>query len=87
MFPRLVARNRCTILFFLSTILSCTAGRPMMDSLEPLGEYVAAEDEYSAVQYWDRDEVSLNDHCPNTGTRLATVIEPLYVNGRPIGFC
>ncbi len=68
-------------------MLSCMADRPMMDSLEPLGEYVAAEEEYSAVRYWDRDEVSLNDHCPVTGIPLASVIEPLYVNGRPIGFC
>ncbi|MCH8084401.1 MAG: hypothetical protein IH885_09220 [Myxococcales bacterium] len=58
-----------------------------MTSLVPLGEYQTPEDDFSLVRYRDRDKVSLNDHCPNTGTRLSTSIEPLYVNGRPIGFC
>lgn len=79
--------NRCTVLAFLVVVLSCTAERSLMDSLEPLGEYVTPDAEYSPVQYWDRGEISLNEHCPVTGSLLSTEIEPLYVNGRPIGFC
>ena len=43
--------------------------------------------EYSALQYSDTGLVSLNGWCSNTGLPLSHDIEPLYVNGRPIGFC
>ena len=41
----------------------------------------------SPIRYDDRELVSLNDQCPVAGDRLTPRIEPLYVNGRPIGFC
>ena len=31
--------------------------------------------------------LSMNDRCPVTGQKLNTRIPPVYVNGRPIGFC
>jgi len=43
--------------------------------------------EFSALQYSDTGLVSLNGWCSNTGLPLSTDIEPLYVNGQPIGFC
>ena len=43
--------------------------------------------EFSALQYSDTGLVSLNGWCSNTGLPLNHDIEPLYVNGSPIGFC
>ena len=52
------------------------------------GTSIPNEDvEYSTMQYSDTGLVSLNQRCPNTGMPLSSDIEPLYVNGRPIGFC
>jgi hypothetical protein len=31
--------------------------------------------------------ISSNDRCPVSGTRLNPRMDPLYVNGRSIGFC
>lgn len=70
------------ILVFLS--ISCARTMPAMD---PLGALEEPEAEFSPVRYWDRDLVSLNDRCPNTHARLNPAIAPIYVNGRPIGFC
>ncbi len=30
---------------------------------------------------------SLNDRCPVRGDPLNAAVEPVYVNGRPLGFC
>jgi len=43
--------------------------------------------EFSALQYPDTGQVSLNGWCSNTGLPLNLEIEPLYANGSPIGFC
>ncbi len=32
-------------------------------------------------------ELTVNDLCPVRRRRLSTSIQPLFVNGRPIGFC
>jgi hypothetical protein len=69
-------------LFFLG--ISCSQSMPDM---EPLGEFETPKADLSPVRYWDRDLVSLNDRCPNTQARLNPAIEPIYVNGRPVGFC
>ena len=85
--PWAFPRNRPAILILLAATLACTGETSSMSSLAPLGEYVTPDAEYSPVQYWDRGEISLNEYCPVTGSPLSTEIEPLYVNGRPIGFC
>jgi hypothetical protein len=38
------------------------------------------------IQYAD-SLVSMNDRCPVRGGRLSPNYAPVYVNGRPIGFC
>lgn len=38
------------------------------------------------VQYAD-STISLNDICPIAIKKLGTGKMPLYVNGRPVGFC
>ncbi len=41
----------------------------------------------SALWYADGELESRNDRCPVRHSRLNPAIEPVYVNGRPIGFC
>ena len=43
--------------------------------------------EFAALRYSDTNLESLNGWCSNTGMLLNPDIEPLYVNGSPIGFC
>ena len=52
-----------------------------------LGEPVDAELEHSPLRYFDTGLVSLNGVCPVQGHAVNPVIPPVYVNGRPIGFC
>ncbi len=42
--------------------------------------------EFPRIQYAD-SLVSLNDRCIVSQKKLSTKIRPVYVNGRPIGFC
>jgi len=58
-----------------------------MPSARPLGEFVSPDRPFSPIRYRDRDLVSLNDRCPVSQTQLSPEIEPIYVNGRPVGFC
>ena len=72
-------------MFILAPMLACGSA-PTTEGGE-LGHHVHPDRALSPVRYDDRDLISLNDQCPVAGDRLATSIEPLYVNGRPIGFC
>ena len=54
---------------------------------DALGAFVDADAGFSPIRYFDRDLVSQNEVCPLTRGRLSPAIEPVYVNGRPIGFC
>jgi hypothetical protein len=66
----------------LATLLAC--GSPEAPFLGVLEDPLAP---FSRIRYSERDQVSLNDRCPITGTQLNPAIPPVYVNGRPIGFC
>jgi len=49
--------------------------------------YVPQPDlEHPKIQYAD-STVSMNDHCPVRHGKLNMAYKPVYVNGRPIGFC
>ena len=74
-------------LLWVVLLLGCGSGSERPDGRRELGRFVQPERALSAIRYHDRDLVSLNEQCPVAGDRLATSIEPLYVNGRPIGFC
>jgi hypothetical protein len=53
----------------------------------PAQEYVPTADlEHPKIRYTDT-LVSLNDRCPVRTGKLSTTYKPVYVNGRPIGFC
>ena len=60
--------------------LGCAGADPQAVALEPTAEH-------SPLRYADTGLVSLNKRCPVTGAPLSPHIEPIYVNGRPIGFC
>lgn len=42
--------------------------------------------DYSPLRFED-DTISLNDRCPVRRARLNPKMPPVFVNGRPVGFC
>lgn len=44
------------------------------------------DEPFAPIQYADAS-VSLNDRCPVRLARLNPRMDPVYVNGKPIGFC
>lgn len=52
-----------------------------------MGEYANPQDSLPRLRYFDGNQVSLNDRCPNTKAKLNPKMPPIYVNGQPIGFC
>jgi len=48
--------------------------------------YVDAAVEKPHVRF-DDEQVSLNDRCPVRKAKLNLRMPPVYVNGKPIGFC
>lgn len=51
------------------------------------GEYVQPADSFPTIRYFESGLVSLNDRCAVRKVKLNTKMPPVYVNGRPIGFC
>ena len=53
----------------------------------PAQEVVPTKDpQHPRIRYED-SLVSLNDRCIVRGGTLNSIFQPVYVNGRPIGFC
>ena len=53
--------------------------------MEPV--YVPGTDEkFPRLRYAD-GQISLNDRCPVRHVKLNPKMPPVYVNGKPIGFC
>ncbi len=54
---------------------------------QPRHDYVAADGEaFPRVLYADGD-VSHNDRCPVQKNKLNRRMDPVFVNGEPVGFC
>ncbi|HXV14164.1 MAG TPA: hypothetical protein VEC56_08150 [Candidatus Krumholzibacteria bacterium] len=51
------------------------------------GEFIAPEDSFPKIRYYEAGLVSPNDRCAVRKVRLNVKMPPVYVNGRPIGFC
>jgi hypothetical protein len=51
------------------------------------GEYIQPEDSFPRVRYFDTGQIAPNDRCAVRKVRLNLKMPPVYVNGRPIGFC
>lgn len=72
-------------LAFLVPLLGCSKKEsPPQDAAR--AEYVAPEAEFSQLRYPD-GQVTLNDRCPVRKAKLNPRMVPVYVNGRPVGFC
>ena len=65
----------------LFLILLPAAGRAAQ-----VASYEAGSPEHPLIRYPD-GELSLNDRCPVRRNKLNLRMPPVYVNGRPIGFC
>ena len=66
---------------------SACGARPS-ELVPPVGKpaFVEASAEYPTIRFGD-GLVSANDRCPVTKRKLSLAFPPVYVNGRPIGFC
>ena len=51
------------------------------------GERVSPDEKYSEIRFFRDGGISLNTSCPMTGLPIHPEREPVYVNGRPVGFC
>ncbi len=49
--------------------------------------YVADDPETFPRVQFQNGSVSRNDRCPVRKNKLSRGFDPLYVNGRPVGFC
>ena len=78
--------SAAVIVMTLTLLVACGVAETAIPTAW-LGEPVDASLEHSPIRYFDTDLVSLNGACPVQGLALNPVIEPVYVNGRPIGFC
>ena len=59
----------------------------MMAPMRKPAEYTpGSEEAFPLIRYAD-DLISVNDRCPVRHAKLNLRMEPIYVNGRPVGFC
>jgi len=66
---------------------SCTEERPArLVASAKVPAYVDAAAEKPHIKF-DDEQVSLNDRCPVRKAKLNLKMPPVYVNGKPIGFC
>ncbi len=69
---------RClSTLALTATLLAC--GDAGVTEPEP--------ESFAPIRFVDRDLESINDRCPVRHDPLSKAVEPVYVNGRPLGFC
>jgi hypothetical protein len=80
-FARAAAASICLV-----AAVAC-GSRPA-ELVEPVGMTVQldAPADYPKIRFGD-GLISENDRCPVTKRKLSTSFPPVYVNGRPIGFC
>ena len=95
------ARVLCMMASVLAVGLACSRQKqqaaeqpaashaPMMMDKEYMimGEYVNDQDSLPHLRYFDGGDVSLNDRCAVRKDKLNPKMPPIYVNGRPVGFC
>ena len=78
--------RRTAIALAALTLAACGA-RPA-ELLPPAGkaDYVDASVEHPRLKFSD-GSVSENEACPVTKRKLSVWFPPVYVNGKPFGFC
>ena len=72
--------------FLLAAAVAC-GGKPA-ELVKATGkpELLVPPDDFPKIRFGD-GLVSANDRCPVTKRKLSKAFPPVYVNGRPIGFC
>ena len=71
----------------LLLLAGCGGSRPArLIASATMPAYVDPAAESPQIRY-DDGQVSLDDHCPIRKHKLNLKMPPVYVNGRPVGFC
>jgi hypothetical protein len=87
------ARRFYPLQLFALLALACGAeGEPANDAEERVetvafGEYASAGDSLPRVRYFEDGQLSINDRCAVRRVKLNPRVTPVWVNGRPVGFC
>jgi len=65
----------------------CSSNNPpqRVQALKP-AVYFDNNSEFPRIEFGN-GQVSINDRCPVRRTKLNLRMPPIYVNGRPVGFC
>ncbi len=66
---------------------SCSRDKSGTGDHVSFGEFVAPQDSFPRIRFFDGKMVSINDRCPVRKLRLNPKMPPVYVNGHPVGFC
>ncbi len=73
----------------LLLLIACerdVAIEPPRPAMTMMATVVDSSLDYSPLRFED-GAVSLNDRCPVRRSRLNRKMPPVFVNGRPVGFC
>lgn len=78
------------ILLLAAVAVACSSGEQERaetpSAMTAAVRYVNPDDSLPRVRFGD-GQVSLNDRCPVRRHKLNLRVPPVYVNGRPVGFC
>ena len=78
---------RCVLPLAVLALASCAEERPArLVASAKVPTYVDAPAALPHILF-DDGQVSLNDQCPVRKAKLNLRMPPVYVNGKPIGFC
>jgi hypothetical protein len=75
---------RIAALLFVAGVALLRLGAPGASHAQVL--LPVADSKFQKLKFAD-SLTSVNDRCVVTHNRLNPAIHPLYVNGRPVGFC
>ncbi len=69
------------------SLLAASVWGLLLGCASPPHAYVTGDpQEHPRLRFKD-GSVSLNDRCPVSQTKLNPALDPVFVNGRPVGFC
>ena len=75
------------VCFAVFNVLSgCGKKTDRKDEFPPQGEFVSGQTDWPKVKYRN-GQTSINDRCVVERHRLSRNVPPVYVNGKPVGFC
>lgn len=73
-------------IFFVAVLAGCSEQNAQIVSENGPIDFIEPEAEFPRIRFAD-GQVSLNDRCPVRKVKLNRRMPPIYVNGKPIGFC